>query len=251
MEQPKKIAIVTGAGSGIGRVVSLKLLSNGYAVVLVGRRKTELQEVANRAKTSDYAWVQTCDVTDPVDVKKLFEKTQSKFGRLDLLFNNAGTNIPAIPMEEVSVEQWRMVLDTNLTGAFYCTQEAFKIMKHQNPMGGRIINNGSISAHTPRPFSAPYTASKHALTGLTKSTALDGRAFNIACGQINIGNALTDLSKKMLAGVPQPDGSNKIEKTFDVAYVADAILMMADLPLYANVPFITIMASEMPFMGRG
>ena len=251
MEPPKKIAIVTGAGSGIGRAVSLKLLSNGYAVALVGRRKTKLQEVVELSKASEYAFIQPCDVTDATDVKALFQQVKGKFGRLDVLFNNAGTNIPAIPMEQVSAEQWKLVLDTNLTGAFYCTQEAIRIMKHQNPMGGRIINNGSISAHTPRPFSAPYTASKHAMTGLTKSTALDGRPFNIACGQINIGNALTDLSKKMHAGVPQPDGSHRIEKTFDVQHVADAFLMMADLPLDANVPFLTIMATEMPYMGRG
>lgn len=252
MEQTMKVAIVTGAGSGIGRAISMALLKNGYRVALAGRRIEKLEQVIRDAQVdATQALAHRCDVTDTSEVTKLFQGTIDSFGRLDLLFNNAGTNIPPVPMEEVTIEQWRSVMDTNLTGAFYCTQEAFKIMKNQEPSGGRIINNGSISAHTPRPFSAPYTASKHAITGLTKSTALDGRKYNIACGQIDIGNALTDMAQKMQTGVPQADGSRAIEPTMDVAHVAEAFLMMANLPLDANVPSLMVMATAMPYVGRG
>lgn len=241
------VAIVTGAGSGIGRATALALLREGYSVVLAGRRRDRLEQTAAGTK----ALLVPTDVTDPDSVHHLFEAAQQKFGRVDLLFNNAGTGAPAIPLEDLSVEQWRSVVDVNLTGAFLCTQEAFRLMKSQQPCGGRIINNGSISAHAPRPFSAPYTATKHAITGLTKSTALDGRAYDIACGQIDIGNAGTEMTARMNDGVPQASGSRAPEPTMDVEHVAKAVVYMASLPLDANVLFMTVMATKMPFVGRG
>ena len=247
-----KIAIVTGAGSGIGRKTALALLQEGYAVVLAGRRAEPLRETAAKAgAASSRALVVPTDVTQPASVRDLFAQTKEVFGRLDLLFNNAGINVPAVPLEELTFEQWKSVVDANLTGAFLCTQEAFKIMKSQQPRGGRIINNGSISAHVPRPNSAPYTATKHAITGLTKSTALDGRKYEIACGQIDIGNAATELTEKMKRGVLQADGSTAVEPTMDAEHVARAVVYMAGLPLNANVPFLTVMATQMPYMGRG
>ncbi|MBI2946276.1 MAG: SDR family oxidoreductase [Verrucomicrobia bacterium] len=247
-----KIAIVTGAGSGIGRSISVALLREGYSVVLAGRRAELLQEtVAQAGKAGARALVVPTDVTQPASVRALFARTKEVFGRLDLLFNNAGIGAPPVPLEELTFEQWEAVVAVNLTGAFLCTQEAFKIMKNQQPRGGRIINNGSISAHSPRPNSAPYTATKHAITGLTKSTALDGRNYDIACGQIDIGNAATDMTERMKRGVLQADGSIKAEPTMDLDHVARAVLYMASLPLDANVPFLTVMATQMPFVGRG
>jgi NAD(P)-dependent dehydrogenase (short-subunit alcohol dehydrogenase family) len=247
-----KIALVTGAGSGIGRAVSLALLNDGYSVVLAGRRADALEQtVAEAGPAGAGALAMTADVSDPSSVRRLFEKTKETFGRLDLLFNNAGTGAPAVPLEELTVEQWRRVFDVNLTGAFLCTQEAFRLMKEQTPRGGRIINNGSISAHAPRPNSAPYTASKHAITGLTKSTALDGRKYDIACGQIDIGNAHTEMTARMKQGVMQASGEVAVEPTMDVENVARAVLYMASLPLDANVLFLTVMATKMPFVGRG
>lgn len=246
------IALVTGAGSGIGRSVALGLLENNYSVVLAGRRKENLEETVKLAGTKrERTLAVPTDVMNPQEVVALFAKTEDHFGRLDLLFNNAGTNVSGVLLEDLSYEQWRSVLDTNLTAAFLCTREAFKIMKKQLPMGGRIINNGSISAHTPRPDSAPYTASKHAMTGLTKSTALDGRKYNIACGQIDIGNALTEMAAKMQTGVPQADGRIATEPTIDLENIKNAFLYMANLPLQANVLFMTVMATGMPFVGRG
>jgi NAD(P)-dependent dehydrogenase (short-subunit alcohol dehydrogenase family) len=245
-----RIALVTGAGSGIGKATALALAKAGYAVVLAGRRKEALDATAAAAKRAKTLVVPT-DVTDPASVKALFAKTKATFGRLDLLFNNAGMGAPPLPMEELSHEQWRRVVDTNLTGPFMCTQEAIKIMKAQKPKGGRIINNGSISAHAPRPFSAPYTSTKHAITGLTKSTALDGRANDIACGQIDIGNAATEMTERMKKGIIQADGSVKVEATMPVENVANAVVYMASLPLDANVLFLTVMATNMPFVGRG
>jgi NAD(P)-dependent dehydrogenase (short-subunit alcohol dehydrogenase family) len=244
-----RVAVVTGAGSGIGRAVALGLLREGCAVVLAGRRKQRLEETASAG--GGRSLVVTTDVADPESVRALFAATRQAFGRLDLLFNNAGRSGPGVPLEELSYEKWRQVLDTNLTGAFLCTQEAFKLMKAQQPRGGRIINNGSISATTPRPNSAPYTASKHALTGLTKSTSLDGRRYDIACGQIDVGNAATELTAKMAEGVPQADGTLAAEPRIDVAHVARAVLYMASLPLDANVQFLTVLATKMPFVGRG
>ena len=247
-----KVALVTGAGSGIGRAVALAFLTDGWHVVLAGRRAEALQATVDEAGAlGERARAVPTDVTDPQAVHALFAKTREVFGRLDLLFNNAGCNAPAVPLEELAYEQWRAVLDTSLTGAFLCTQEAFRLMKSQEPRGGRIINNGSISAHVPRPFSAPYTAAKHGLTGLTRSIALDGRAFDIAGGQIDIGNAATDLTERMTRGVLQPDGRLAPEPRMDVQHVADAVLFMARLPLDANVPFLTVMATKMPFAGRG
>src|SRR3989449_1813505 len=247
-----KIALVTGAGSGIGRAVSLALHENGWAVVLAGRRANELEKTAAQAKHSDGRMLAvSTDVSKPEAVRALFSKIKEAFGRLDLLFNNAGTGAPAVPMEDLTFEQWISAVDVNLTGAFLCAQEAIRIMKAQNPRGGRIINNGSISAHAPRPDSAPYTATKHAVTGLTKCISLDGRKYDIACAQIDIGNALTELAAKMGKGVPQADGSVKVEPLIDVAHVGRAVLYMANLPLEANVPFMTIMATKMPFVGRG
>jgi len=247
-----RTAIVTGAGSGIGRATALALLGEGYSVVLAGRRPKALAEtVAQAAAAGPRALAVPTDVTDPKSIRALFEATKQAFGRLDLLFNNAGTGAPAVPLEDLTVEAWRRVVDVNLTGAFLCTQEAFRLMKDQAPRGGRIINNGSISAHVPRPNSAPYTATKHAITGLTRSAALDGRKYDIACGQIDIGNADTDLTARMKAGVPQADGSVAAEPTIDAGHVARAVLYMAGLPLDANVLFMTVMATKMPFVGRG
>ena len=246
-----KIAIVTGAGSGIGRAVSLALESDGYSVVLAGRRREELEKTATQARRRDAMLVFPTDVTKPESVRALFRKTAEAFGRLDLLFNNAGTGAPGVPMEDLSVEQWTSVVDVNLTGAFLCAQEAIKIMKAQQPRGGRIINNGSISAHTPRPNSAPYTATKHAVTGLTKCISLDGRRHDIACGQIDIGNAATELTERMAAGVAQANGSTMVEPRMDLKHVSDAVLYMANLPLDTNVQFMTVMATRMPFIGRG
>ncbi|NKC15823.1 MAG: SDR family NAD(P)-dependent oxidoreductase [Gammaproteobacteria bacterium] len=252
MSTREKVAIVTGAGSGIGRASVLALLDAGYAVGLAGRRQDALDETVRRAGgNGQYCAALATDVGNPAAVKSLFDTTVRKFGRLDLLFNNAGTGAPAIPLEALTVEQWQTVVSVNLTGAFLCTQEAFRIMQAQTPMGGRIINNGSISAHAPRPFSAPYTATKHAITGLTKSTSLDGRAYDIACGQIDIGNAVTEMTDKMSKGVPQADGSTRVEPRMDVEHVANAVVHMASLPLDANVQTMTIMATKMPFLGRG
>ncbi|MBM3516765.1 MAG: SDR family oxidoreductase [Alphaproteobacteria bacterium] len=245
-----RVAIVTGAGSGIGKSVALALLRDGYAVALGGRRKDRLDAVVAAAEGARALAVAT-DVTDPVSVKALFAATRQAFGRLDVLFNNAGMGAPGIPLEDLSLEQWRTVVDTNLTGSFLCLQEAFRIMKDQVPRGGRIINNGSISAHTPRPNSMPYTATKHAITGLTKSAALDGRKYDIACGQIDIGNAGTDMTARMAKGVPQANGALQPEPTMDVENVARAVLYMANLPLDANVLFMTVMATKMPHVGRG
>jgi NAD(P)-dependent dehydrogenase (short-subunit alcohol dehydrogenase family) len=247
-----KVAIITGAGTGIGKAAALELLKEGFAVVLAGRRIEPLEAVAAEAKglAGDTLVVPT-DVANPEEVKNLFVKTKDKFGRLDLLFNNAGFGGPPVLLEDVPYEKWKAVVDTNLTGAFLCTQEAFKLMKSQEPRGGRIINNGSISAHSPRPNSAAYTATKHAMTGLTKVTSLDGRKYDIACGQIDIGNAATEMTRGMARGVPQANGSLAPEPTFDVHHVARAVAYMAALPLDANVQFMTIMAAKMPFVGRG
>ena len=245
------IAIVTGAGSGIGKATSLTLLKAGYAVVLAGRRGDLLRRVAEESGAGSRALAIETDVANPDAVKSLFTRTLAAFGRLDLLFNNAGTGAPAIGLEELSVENLRSVIDINLLGPFLCTQEAIRIMKSQSPQGGRIINNGSISAHAPRPNSAPYTATKHAITGLTKSTSLDGRKYNIACGQIDIGNAHTELAARMTTGVPQANGDIAVEPLMDVQIVAEAVLHMASLPLTANVQFMTVMATKMPFVGRG
>ncbi len=246
----RKVAIVTGAGSGVGRAVAVALGEAGYSVTLAGRRLDALEETAAALGGAPHLVV-TTDVTDPESVHGLFASTVEKFGRVDLLFNNAGTGAPAIPLEELTFAQWQQVVATNLTGPFLCTQEAFRVMKAQEPRGGRIINNGSISATAPRPFSAPYTSTKHAITGLTKSTSLDGRAYDIACGQIDIGNADTPMAQKMKAGVPQADLSIKVEPVMDVAHVASAVVYMASLPLQANVQFMTVMATKMPFIGRG
>jgi NAD(P)-dependent dehydrogenase (short-subunit alcohol dehydrogenase family) len=235
-----RVALITGAGSGIGKSTALAFIRDGFRVVLAGRHKEGLDEVAKSAGAGQALAIET-DVTDPAQVRALFDATQAKFGRLDVLFNNAGVGTPFIPLEDLTYEQWRKVIDTNLTGAFLCTQQAFRLMKGQTPRGGRIINNGSISAHTPRANSAPYTASKHAITGLTKSTSLDGRKYDIACGQIDIGNALTELASQL----PQA------EPMMDVVHVANAVLMMAKLPLEANVQFMTILPPKMPYIGRG
>ena len=250
----QKVALVTGAGSGIGRSVALALSREGYSVVLAGRRSKLLEETAAAGRTPDLKGkllVVPTDVTEPASVEGLFAKVREEFGRLDLLFNNAGVSAPPVPLEELTVEQWNSVVNTCLTGAFLCTREAFKLMKTQQPQGGRIINNGSISAHSPRPNSAPYTAAKHAITGLTKSTALDGRNYDIACGQIDIGNAETEMAAKMKRGVPQANGKIAVEPTFDVEHVARAVVYMASLPLDANVPSMTVMATKMPYVGRG
>jgi NAD(P)-dependent dehydrogenase (short-subunit alcohol dehydrogenase family) len=250
MDQKSKIAIVTGAGSGVGRAVATALWNDGWSVVLTGRREKQLMETAD-ACDSKRSLVVAADINIPESVKNLFSQTMKTFGRLDLLFNNAGINVPAKPLEELTLEEWQCVINTNLTGAFVCTQEAFRIMKHQDPMGGRIINNGSISAHVPRPHAAPYTASKHAITGLTKSISLEGRAFNISCGQIDIGNANTAMTKEMGVGVLQADGSLKAEPTMDLKDVGRAVVYMASLPPDTNVPFLTVMANGMPYAGRG
>ncbi len=252
MKTQRKIAIVTGAGSGIGRASALALLRDGWSVALAGRRVEALMQTRDLAGDASVrtAVVQT-DVGDPASVRTLFEATVAAFERVDLLFNNAGAGAPAVPLDEITLDQWRGVIDVNLTGAFLCTQEAFRIMKRQTPRGGRIINNGSISAHVPRPNSAPYTASKHAIAGLTKSTALDGRRYDIACGQIDIGNAETEMAAKMKSGVMQANGEIAVEPTMDVAHVARAVVYMASLPLDANVLSMTVMATAMPYVGRG
>ena len=247
-----KIAMVTGAGSGIGRASSLALLSAGYHVVLAGRRAEALHEtIALAGELGANALAVPTDATDPVAVAALFEVTRATFGRLDVLFNNAGTGAPAVGLDEITFEQWKAVVDVNLTAVFLCTQQAFKLMKAQSPRGGRIINNGSISAHAPRPYSAPYTATKHAITGLTKSTSLDGRPYDIACGQIDIGNAASEMTQRMATGVPQANGTLMAEPRMDVVHVANAVVHMASLPLEANVQFMTVMATNMPFIGRG
>jgi NAD(P)-dependent dehydrogenase (short-subunit alcohol dehydrogenase family) len=243
-----KVALVTGAGSGIGRAVSIALYENGWSVVLAGRRAQELEKTAARAARS---LVVPTDVRKPDAVRSLFKRIRDEYGRLDLLFNNAGSGAPAVPMEDLTFEQWTAVVDANLTGAFLCAQEAIKIMKSQTPRGGRIINNGSISAHTPRPNSAPYTATKHAITGLTKCISLDGRKYDIACSQIDIGNAATEMTERMAAGIIQANGTIMPEPRFDLKHVCDAVLYMAGLPLDANVQFMTVMATKMPFVGRG
>ena len=251
-QAPARIAIVTGAGTGIGKAVALALLADGYGVALAGRRPEPLRETARAAGVAgERALVVPTDVSRPDAVGALFAATKARFGRLDVLFNNAGRSAPAVPLEELSFEKWQAVVDTNLTGVFLCTREAFRVMKDQEPRGGRIINNGSISAHTPRPDSAPYTATKHAITGLTKSTSLDGRKYDIACSQIDIGNAITEMSAPMSRGVRQADGSVAVEPRMDVEHVARAVLFMANLPLDANVLFTTILATKMPFVGRG
>lgn len=250
MTPAPRVAVVTGAGSGIGRAVAIALARNGYSVVLAGRRKAELEKTAVEAGTASTLSVAT-DVTDPVSVKGLFARTREAFGRLDVLFNNAGTFAPPSPLEDLTYDQWKAVVDVNLNGAFLCAQAAIRIMKAQEPQGGRIINNGSISAYVPRPNAAPYTATKHAIAGLTKSIALDGRAHNIACSQIDIGNAATELSDPMAKGVLQADGTVKAEPRMDVSHVADAVLYMANLSLDANVLFMTLKATAMPYEGRG
>ena len=246
-----KVAIITGAGTGIGKYTALALLDEGYSVTLAGRRGELLEAVVDESGAKDKIIAVPTDVGDPRAVEHLFETTRSTFGRLDLLFNNAGSGAPAIPLEELTLEQWQRVVSVNLTGAFLCTQAAFRMMKAQSPKGGRIINNGSISAHTPRPNSAPYTSTKHAITGLTKSTALDGRDHDIVCGQIDIGNALTDMTARMGQGVMQADGTRKPEPTMDVDSVVRAVVYMDSLPLDESVQSITVLASKMPFVGRG
>jgi NAD(P)-dependent dehydrogenase (short-subunit alcohol dehydrogenase family) len=249
---PSRVALVTGAGSGIGRAVAIGLAEDGWSVVLAGRRAAPLDETAARITAlGARALAVPTDVSDVAAVRALFDRLAATFGRLDLLFNNAGMSAPAVPIEDVTPEQWQAVVGVNLTGAFFCTQQAVALMKRQQPRGGRIINNGSISATTPRPFSAPYTATKHAITGLTKSTALDGRAFDIACGQIDIGNAATEMAAKMAHGVPQANGTIAVEPLLDLSHVVQAVRYMAGLPLDANVLFLTVMATKMPFAGRG
>jgi len=252
MDSDNKIAIITGAGSGVGRAAALALYANGYAVTLAGRRSDVLNTTVDLTQDNgERTLVVPTDVSDPESVKALFQQTCHKFGRVDVLFNNAGLGARPVPLEELSVEEWQSVVDVNLTGAFLCTQEAFRAMKAQNPGGGRIINNGSVSAYAPRPNSAPYTATKHAISGLTRSTSLDGRPHNIACGQIDIGNALTEMTEKMTSGVPQASGNVAVEPTMNVDDVGRAVVYMADLPLNANVLFMTVMATNMPFVGRG
>ncbi len=252
MNTPSKIALITGAGSGIGKASALALLRAGYAVVLAGRRAEALQATVDAAGAlGTHTLIVPTDVTDPNSVRALFAKTVATYGRLDVLFNNAGVGAPALPLEDLTYEQWRAVVDINLTGSFLCTQEAFKIMKSQTPRGGRIINNGSISAHAPRPNSAPYTATKHAITGLTKSTSLDGRKYDIACGQIDVGNADTEMVSRMKTGIMQANGQIAVEPTMDVENVANAVVFMANMSLDANVQFITVMATKMPLVGRG
>ena len=257
--KPTKVAVVTGAGSGVGQAAAVTLYRHGYAVVVAGRREGALQDTVSQMAAVRSGSVGAApanlavstDVSSQASVRALFAAAREAFGRVDVLFNNAGIGATGVPLEELDLEVWQRVVDTNLTGSFLCTQEAVRIMKAQDPRGGRIINNGSISAHVPRPNSAPYSATKHAITGLTKSTALDGRPFDIACGQIDIGNAGTPMTSRMVAGVPQPNGTTMVEPTMDVQHVADAVLYMANLPLDANVPFMTVMATTMPYIGRG
>jgi len=246
-----KVAIVTGGGSGIGKAAALALLGAGWKVALAGRRADALQQVAQDAKAEGRVLAVPTDVTDPASVKALFDATVKAWGRVDLLFNNAGMGLNTTPLEDVAIEDWKRVVDTNLNGMFYCLQQAFKVMKVQQPMGGRIINNGSISAHAPRPFSIAYTATKHAVTGLTKTASLDGRKYDIAVGQIDIGNAVTELAARMAKGVPQASGEIRAEAMMDVNIVGQSVLYMASLPLEANVLFHTVMATKMPFVGRG
>ena len=252
MSSNGKVALVTGAGSGIGQRTSLALLKEGYSVALAGRREEALESTVDLAgPDAERAFPVPSDVTDPDAVRLLFEKTKEELGRLDLLFNNAGMGAPGVPLEDLTFEQWTAVVNVNLTGVFLCTREAFRIMKDQDPRGGRIINNGSVSAHVPRPNSAPYTATKHAVQGLTRAASLDGRKYDIACGQIDIGNAATDMTRRMDDGVPQPDGSMMVEPRMDADDVARAVVYMASLPLEANVQFMTVMATKMPYIGRG
>jgi NAD(P)-dependent dehydrogenase (short-subunit alcohol dehydrogenase family) len=251
MALPNKVAVVTGAGTGIGRAVALALLADGYRVALAGRRREPLERTAAEAGDPARALVVPADVSDAGSVQALFAAVQERFSRIDLLFNNAGIFVPGLEIDALSVEQWKAVVDINLTGSFLCAREAFRMMKTQDPRGGRIINNGSISAHAPRPNSVPYTATKHAITGLTKSLALDGRRYDIACSQIDIGNARTEMAAPMAKGVTQANGQIAVEPLMDLAHVASAVLYMASLPLDTNVQFMTIMATKMPFVGRG
>ncbi len=252
MNPSPKIAVVTGAGTGIGKAAATALVKDGYRVAFAGRRPEPLERaIAEAAVPEGAALAIPTDVSDPASVRALFARVREVFGRLDVLFNNAGVGAPGVNLEDLTFEQWKNVVDINLTGVFLCTQEAFRLMKDQDPRGGRIINNGSISAHAPRPNSAPYTATKHAITGLTKSTSLDGRKYDIACGQIDIGNAATDLAARMAKGVPQANGAIAVEPLMDVGHVASAVVYMASLPLDANVQFLTVMATKMPFVGRG
>jgi NAD(P)-dependent dehydrogenase (short-subunit alcohol dehydrogenase family) len=247
-----KVAIITGASAGIGKASAVALLKAGYSVVFAGRRQAELEAaVASAGEDAVRGIAVVADVGDPASVKALFEKAVAVFGRVDVIFNNAGVGAPAVPLEDITLAQWKAVVDTNLSGAFYCTQEAFRVMKAQTPRGGRIINNGSISAYSPRPNSAPYTSTKHAITGLTKTTSLDGRKYDIACSQIDIGNAATEMTERMTKGVMQANGEMAIEPRMDVKHVADAVVHISNLPLEANVQFMTIMATKMPFVGRG
>ena len=246
-----RVAIITGAGSGIGKRTALLLLAEGYSVALAGRRLDRLQETAAEAGAGERALIVPTDVTDPTAVDELFDRTLEVFGRLDLLFNNAGRGAPRVEFDEITYEDWKAVVDVNLTGVFLCTQRAFRIMKNQTPQGGRIINNGSISAHTPRPNSSPYTSTKHAITGLTKATSLDGRAYNICCGQIDIGNAATEMTERMQTGIPQANGTIMVEPTMNSDSVAQTILYMDSLPLDSNVLCLTVMANQMPYVGRG
>jgi len=249
---PLKVAVVTGAGSGIGRAVALELLGTGYAVVLAGRRAEALEETRTAAGAdATRALVVPTDVTSEDDVRRLFDTAQREYGRVDALFNNAGRGGTPVPVDEFSVQEWRDIVDVNLTGMFLCAQAAFRIMRHQDPQGGRIINNGSISAHAPRPMSIAYTATKHAVTGLTKSLSLDGRAYNIACGQVDIGNAGTDMTQRMQKGIIQANGETRVEPVMDVAHVAQTVRAMCEFPLETNVQFVTIMATKMPYVGRG
>ena len=251
MNSDNKVAVVTGAGTGIGRATALALLQAGYSVALAGRRREPLEQVAAESQAGGRALVLPTDVADAAQVKALFATTRSHFGRVDVLFNNAGINAPGIAFEDLSVQTWRSVVDINLTGMFLCAQAAFRVMKDQQPGGGRIINNGSISAHAPRPDSAPYTCTKHAVTGLTKCISLDGRKYDIACGQVDVGNAMTELSQRMAKGVKQANGETAVEAMMDVSEVASTVLHMASLPLATNIQFVTVMASKMPFVGRG
>lgn len=247
-----KVAIITGAGSGIGRSSALHLLKDGYSVVLAGRRQEPLDETIKLSGVNDsQALAVSADVSDPDSISKLFSKTEERFGRLDVLFNNAGVGAPRMNMEDLSLEEWQRVVDTNLTGSFLCAQHAMRMMKSQSPMGGRIINNGSISAYVPRPESVAYTATKHAVTGLTKQISLDGRQYNIVCSQVDVGNAATQMTERMSNGVAQANGEVKIEPTFNVAHVGETVLYISNLPLEANIQFVTIMASKMPYIGRG